>query len=288
MAGRPRVPEAAVWWRATAGSGHDHAGRGTGGRAARGCDLAEARSKPARPTIDLPTGPATSTWTGVATGGRRQRRWSRGHSRRCGGSRTLVVYLNTPGLVHRGQVNGDPCDALLPPVAGHLLQSISCRLPAVLPARSDRRGVLDLSGGSGGRVSGRLDKRSCGHNFPNQLLATGRAFTGGEITDFNGDGFIDLVFNSSRVEMVSAGPPTLVAPAKVNSRLQIVSSAQADATNVDVVFNLQGINNRRGHQPVLASAGGRGAHCVRVAVDETGHARSNLRHRGRQRRRSSG
>jgi RHS repeat-associated protein len=82
--------------------------------------------------------------------------------------------------------------------------------------------------------------------FPNRELSAGeeKTYTEWEIRDVNGDGFPDLVFNSSRVDVVPLGGPFLPGfPGEVaNTQLRLeVQPLQGDGNKVDAVLNLYGL-----------------------------------------------
>ncbi|MFP2906014.1 RHS repeat-associated core domain-containing protein [Pyxidicoccus sp. 3LFB2] len=80
---------------------------------------------------------------------------------------------------------------------------------------------------------------------PNELIYEGdeKTYTEWEVKDVNGDGFPDLVFNSSKVSTFSEGPPT--APSggfyRMDGERFRVRPEQGSGNRIEAVLNLQGL-----------------------------------------------
>ncbi|RKH73676.1 RHS repeat domain-containing protein [Corallococcus aberystwythensis] len=86
----------------------------------------------------------------------------------------------------------------------------------------------------------------CGQNWPNQVLESNEVtLTEWELQDVNGDGFPDLVFNSSPVAMVEAPKPSTqgAQPGQVInvSHKVFIRPTQQEGNTVEAVLNVQGL-----------------------------------------------
>ncbi|WP_147451091.1 RHS repeat-associated core domain-containing protein [Corallococcus llansteffanensis] len=163
-----------------------------------------------------------------------------------------VVYLNTPGTGATGVQWQRRAYAITPlynrlVAAGHLLSN------GYLPL-SSRYSGHDRIVGACWRWSGTawasypqgFTEGICGANFPNTELSASpeKTYTEWAVNDVNGDGFPDLVFNSSRVEVVGsvpAFPGTFTGEVINTQRTFTMQPLHGSSNRVDAVFNLYGL-----------------------------------------------
>ncbi|NPD25809.1 hypothetical protein HPP06_20560 [Corallococcus exiguus] len=163
-----------------------------------------------------------------------------------------VVYLNTPGTGTSG-IKWERRAYAITPLYNHLLGRGHSLFNGYLPLSSRFSGHDRIVGycwrWSGTEWTGYPQGFSnglCGGNFPNAELSASpeKTYTDWEVKDINADGFPDLVFNSSRVDVegsVPAYPGTFTGEVINTQRTYWVRPLQGSSNNVEAVLNLYGL-----------------------------------------------
>ncbi len=163
-----------------------------------------------------------------------------------------VIYLNTPGTAASG-VKWERRSYSIAQLRHHLQvrghRLASNHLPLARRFTSRDRTVnacWKFDGAHWVEFPGGWNTHQC-FGVPNQLLDTGpeATFTEWEVTDFNGDGYPDVVFNSSRADLVLPEPDTFPQDhaGDVRGGPTLVRAQPVDGTanNVDAVLNVRGV-----------------------------------------------
>lgn len=162
-----------------------------------------------------------------------------------------VIYLNTPGTGASGvkwERRAYPIAALHNHLwrRGHSVRSDYLPLASRFTGRDRVVGAcLRFNGMEWVSYPEGFTNGFCGQ-IPDQVLSMGgeKTYTEWEVKDVNGDGFPDVVFNSSRVDRVVLGRPQYSGALYevLNTQLQLrVQPMAGDANKVDAMFNLRGL-----------------------------------------------